>query len=217
MRTLTTQWKASMRLTAARGFLWCMEPHVPPHGTACPLLLSDRQRRPNAGRKARERVAVPNRIESAIVDSCLGSALGSGSNFQAERFCCCRSPSFSAEWSASVDAAANGCQLGVRLRSIHMLQPTGTAANWPCRQQLFFNRRSGVPAIETAPTPVFRTFHQLRPQSIAFRIPAHRQKVVIVLNRKRFESPLIQMTRTSGFAMSVPALRMSQGQPADKA
>ena len=84
-----------------------------------------------------------------------------------------------------------------------MLQPAGTAANWPCRQQFFFSRRSGVPAIETAPTPVFRTFHQLRPQSIAFHIPAHRQKVVIVLNRIRFESPLIQMTRTSRFAMRI--------------
>ncbi len=98
-----------------------------------------------------------------------------------------------------------------------MLQPTGTAANWPCRQQLLFSRRSGVPAMETAPTPVFRTFHQLCPQSIAFHIPAHRQKVVIALDRKRLESPLIQMARTSRFAMSVPALCMSQCQPADKA
>ena len=154
---------------------------------------------------------------SGAVSSCFGSPLGSNGDFQAERFCRCRGPGFSAEGGASVDAAANGCQFGVGLRRINMLQPTGTAANWPCRQQFFFSRRSGVPAMKTAPTPVFRTFHQLRPQSIAFHIPAQRQKVVIALNRKRFESPLIQVTRTSRFAMSVPALRMSQCQLADKA
>ena len=41
--------------------------------------------------------------------------------------------------------------------------------------------------METAPTPVFCTFHQIRSQSMAFHIPADGQIVVNVLHRKRFE------------------------------
>ena len=98
-----------------------------------------------------------------------------------------------------------------------MVQPACIAPQWPCRQKSLFGCRSREPAIQTAPTPVFRPLHLIRSQSIAFHIPADGQKVVIVLNRKRFESPLIKMTRPSRFAMRVPPLRVSQRQPANKA
>ena len=98
-----------------------------------------------------------------------------------------------------------------------MVQPACIAPQRPCRQKFLFDCRSREPAIQTAPTPVFRPLHLIRSQSIAFHIPADGQKVVIVLNRKRFESPLIKMTRPSRFAIRMPPLRVSQCQPAHKA
>ena len=71
-----------------------------------------------------------------------------------------------------------------------MLPPAGIATQRPCREKLLFRRRSCVPPIETAPTPVFRPLHQIRSQSIAFHIPALCQKVIIIL-RPNNQVPVI--------------------------
>ena len=70
--------------------------------------------------------------------------------------------------------------------------------------------------METTPTPVFRSLHQIGSQSIAFDIPAQGQKVIIIMHGKRLEASLIKISRAGRFAMSVPSLRLSQRQPADK-
>ena len=70
--------------------------------------------------------------------------------------------------------------------------------------------------METTPTPVFRSLHQIGSQSIAFDVPAQGEKMIIILHRKRLESPLIKVPGTRRFTMSVPSLRVSQRQPADK-
>jgi len=97
-----------------------------------------------------------------------------------------------------------------------MLYPASIPPHWPAREQLFFGGRSCIPAIETAPAPVFGPLHQLRSQSIAFHITAQSQKVVILLHGKRLESTLVKVTGPGRLAMRVPALCVSQRQPANK-
>ena len=70
--------------------------------------------------------------------------------------------------------------------------------------------------MQTAPTPVLSSLHQIGSQSIAFHIPADSMEMGIVLNRKRFESPLIEMTRPRRLAMSMPTLGVCQRQPTHK-
>ena len=65
-----------------------------------------------------------------------------------------------------------------------MLQPACISPQRLCREKFLFCRRSGVPAIQTAPPPVFSTLHQIRSQSIAFHITAQCQKVIIILYGK---------------------------------
>ena len=147
---LDTKPRAKVAITHRRDEPTTVKPQYPKHAPSqkvIPLAIGRFARLPHQGSSNGAMIAtLASGWASAIVSSCFGSALGSGGDFQAERFCRCRGPGFSAEWSPSVDAAANGYQLRVRLRSIHMLQPAGTATNWPCRQQFFFSRRFGVPA-----------------------------------------------------------------------
>jgi hypothetical protein len=70
--------------------------------------------------------------------------------------------------------------------------------------------------MQTAPTPVLTSLHQIGSQSIASHVPANRMEMAIVLNRPRVESPLIEMTRPRRLAMSMPAPRVRQRQPVKK-
>ena len=73
-----------------------------------------------------------------------------------------------------------------------------------------------MPTIKTAPTPFFCLHDQIGSQRVSFDVPADGEKMLVILNGKRFESPLIKVPQTGRMTMSVPALRMSQGQPTDK-
>ena len=54
--------------------------------------------------------------------------------------------------------------------------------------------------MQTAPPPVLSSIHQIGSQSIAFHIPADDMEMVIALNRKLFETPLIEMTSVKTLA-----------------
>jgi len=59
-----------------------------------------------------------------------------------------------------------------------------------------FLGRSARPAGKTATTPYFRARHQIRAQRVPFDVTADCQEVIARLNRKRFETPLIQVARS---------------------
>jgi hypothetical protein len=56
-----------------------------------------------------------------------------------------------------------------------------------------------------------------RPQGVALDVPAHDQQVVIILDRKALEAPLVDMTAPHRVVVNVPALRMGHGKPRHKA
>ncbi len=60
-----------------------------------------------------------------------------------------------------------------------------------------------MPAVEVAPLPVFGAANQIGFQSVPLHIPADCIEVFIVLNRKRFETALINMAGTGTVAMGV--------------
>ena len=69
---------------------------------------------------------------------------------------------------------------------------------------------------QASPTPLFCSIDQIGLECVAFNIPADRQKMFIILDGKGFKSALIKMTGSGISAMSVPALRVCQREPADK-
>lgn len=63
--------------------------------------------------------------------------------------------------------------------------------------------------MEAIPTPVFRPFHKLRPQGVAFHIATNRVEVVIILYGERFEAALIDVSRSRGVPVCMPTLCVS--------
>jgi hypothetical protein len=53
-------------------------------------------------------------------------------------------------------------------------------------------------------------------QGVSFRVPHDSQKVFRILNRKRFESPLVQVTRSLSFVMEMPSHGRHRGQSLEK-
>ena len=55
-----------------------------------------------------------------------------------------------------------------------------------------------------AESPVFCLFAQISPHWIAFHVPQHGIKVIVLFNRKRFEASLVEMPRPFRVVMSMP-------------
>jgi len=91
-----------------------------------------------------------------------------------------------------------------------MFQPAGRLSQRPCRQQGLFFRRAGIPPMQTTPTPVLSSPHQIGSESIVFQITAVCMEMAIVLNRIRFVSRLIEMISPRRLAMSMPTLGVRQ-------
>jgi hypothetical protein len=51
-----------------------------------------------------------------------------------------------------------------------------------------------TPRPQTTPTPVLRTIHNTSGHRVPLDVATHRQKVLIFLNRKALETPLIEMS-----------------------
>ena len=63
---------------------------------------------------------------------------------------------------------------------------------------------------QASPTPLFCSVDQIGFERVALDVPADGQKVLVVLNGKRFESTLIKMSSSGIAAMSMPALSVCQ-------
>ena len=68
----------------------------------------------------------------------------------------------------------------------------------------------------TRPPPLLGPLAQPATQRAALHVPTNRPQVIVRLDQKRLESPLIHVPRADRMAMGVPALRMGQRKPADK-
>ena len=136
----------------------------------------------------------------------LWSSAGSSRDFEAKNLGRFDEPGIVSERAAAIDASLDRGKFLVRLRRIHMFHPSGGASNRPSCQQGFLFRRSAVPAVETAPPPLFGLSNEIRPQGISFHVPADRQKVIVILDWKGFETPLIEVPQAGRLAVSMPAL-----------
>ena len=141
------------------------------------------------------------------------SALWAAGDFQAQGGDCCGRPSFVSIRTASIHAAAEGREFHGRLRLIDVLDPNRRPPKGPWRQSVRIGGRSAGPPRETAPTPLSGPQNQIGAECVAFDVSAHRQKMDIRLDREGFEASLVQVTRSRGTAVSVPALRTRQREP----
>ncbi len=67
-----------------------------------------------------------------------------------------------------------------------------------------------------AELPVLSPIAEIRPQRVALHVAEHCEQVLVLFNRKRFETPLVKMARSLGSIISVPAHRMGVRQPAEE-
>jgi hypothetical protein len=68
-----------------------------------------------------------------------------------------------------------------------------------------------------AVSPLLGPRAEICPQGVSFYIADHRKEVTILLNRKRFEPPLIKMPGSHGLVTRVPTHGVRVGQPPKKA
>ena len=78
-------------------------------------------------------------------------------------------------------------------------------------------KRSVKPTPQTAPPPILSRAHQVRSKCIPLDVPTDREEMLDVLNGERLESPLVNMTLTSGIPVGMPTLRVRERQPSRKA
>ena len=114
---------------------------------------------------------------------------------------------------AAGDAAPQGRQFRFGLRLLQLAEPESRARHRPFAEERCRQRVLALPVKEARPRPLFRARTQVGPQRVALDVPAHREKVIVLLDRKRLESPLIEMTGPGGSVVRMPALRVRQSQP----
>lgn len=143
-----------------------------------------------------------------------GATSGSQGDFEVELLCDQFRPIGRAEGRASGDAFAESRQFRFGLRFLKMTEPESRARDRPLTEYGSGELVLLLPMKQTRPSPLFRSSAQIGSQSIAFDVPTDRQKMVVFLNGERFESPLVKVPRSRRSVMRVPALSVSQGQPA---
>ena len=67
---------------------------------------------------------------------------------------------------------------------------------------------------QASPAPGLGLFYQVGTQGISFDRATKGKEVVVLLHWKRLEPALVERARTGGVVVSVPALRVRHGQPA---
>jgi hypothetical protein len=69
---------------------------------------------------------------------------------------------------------------------------------------------------QAAPAPVFGPLRKAGRKGVSFDIATHAMQMPIVLHRKRFETPLIEMSTPNGLFTEVVSLRVGQSEPSDE-
>lgn len=111
----------------------------------------------------------------------------------------------------SLERGSNSVKLGRDLARIDKIRPIRGWRNWP----RFEHRTIGVFTTlpKARPWPVLRAGDQSRSHRIAFDVPADPQKVAVTLDRKGFESALVERPDAFGLTISVPTLAVGHLEP----
>jgi len=115
-------------------------------------------------------------------------------------------PSLCTKWRPTVYASTKALDLCIRHRLVHPSCPPARQGHW---EGNYRHAALRLTPTKTRPQPLFCTIHQSRPQGITFDIPQHRHKMIVLLNRKCFESPLPHMA-TGPIVAMVPAYMRRQ-------
>ena len=120
------------------------------------------------------------------------------------------------ERQAATDAVPNRCEFFFSLHLIHPRTPVS-------RQGRIF--RNGQPlafidwlaaSIRGTPLPDFRKLNEIGSHRVPLDVSHHRQQVSVGLDRKRLETPLIQVPGTAGFVVRMPTHRVHHSQPPEE-
>jgi hypothetical protein len=122
-------------------------------------------------------------------------------------------PAIAAVGLAALHAAANGLELGAGQRPIDAQDPIARSGHWPAGQPFTQRRARVLPLPEARPAPLFGPFHEVGPHGVAFDVASDGKKVFVGLDRKRFESSLVDRAGAGGISMGVPTLRVGHGEP----
>ena len=120
---------------------------------------------------------------------------------------------FSPIWNAASYAATQRLNFRRRMWLVHQRAPIARTLHGPRRKERF---RFGVPiepAPQTAPLPILSTPHQLRPQGIPLDVAADRQEMRIILDRKRLEPTLVDVSGPAAVPMGMPTPHVHNRQP----
>ena len=85
-----------------------------------------------------------------------------------------------------------------------------------CIDAAMQQRSDAAPAMQRSPTPVFSTFDEPGPQCIAFDVTTAGQEMIVVLDWKALETPLIEMALAGGLVVGVIAHGVGQRDPAQE-
>src|SRR5690606_5461129 len=93
---------------------------------------------------------------------------------------------------ASLHAQLNGLQFRLALRAVDASRPVRRVLDRPALRRHKPLWRFGRPRSQAAPWPRLTAIDQIRPQRIPLHVPADSQKMLVLLDRKTFKSPLVQ-------------------------
>lgn len=71
--------------------------------------------------------------------------------------------------------------------------------------------------MQATPSPIFGIRAELRRKGVSFDVTADCQKMLVVLDRKRFETPLVHMPLSGRVVMSVITLSVGEREPLTEA
>jgi hypothetical protein len=117
---------------------------------------------------------------------------------------------------AAVHTTPNRFQLAFCLRLVHPPAPVPWARNRPLREQFAAAAVSMRHSPRTAGFPILGTSAERCSDGIPLNVPQHGQQMVVRLDRKRFESSLVQMPGSLRMVMGMPTHGMGVRQPPEK-
>ena len=95
--------------------------------------------------------------------------------------------------------------------------PTVRAATSRGQRRRPFMENAGRVALhampETRPAPLCGALHQIRSQGVPLHVPQDRQQMLVLFDRKRLETPLIERTGPRRAMRRVPPLRVRHREP----
>ena len=139
-------------------------------------------------------------------------AAGAQGALQVQFLCCTSLPFFLSIRGSSFDALTHGFQLGGGLDAVYPRVPIRWRIDGPILLKHQPWRSLLLPPGQARPRPSSGRCYQIRTQGVSLDVSADDQQVLIALDRKAFESSLVQRAGAGGVMMGVPTLGVGHGQ-----